>query len=31
MSTAKLNATGIRWIAELIDYDLKVKYRAQEN
>ena len=27
MSTAKLNATGMRWIAELADYNFKVKYR----
>ena len=25
MSTVKLNATGTRWIAELVDYNFKVK------
>ena len=28
MSVAKLNAAGICWIAELVDDDFKVKYRA---
>ena len=27
MSAAKLNAAGTRWIAELADYNFKVKYR----
>lgn len=28
MSTAKLNATGHRWVAELFDYNFTIKYRA---
>lgn len=32
MSTAKLNATGHRWVAELADFDLIIKYRpGKEN
>ena len=27
MSTAKLNATGMRWVSELADFNFKVKYR----
>ena len=27
MSTANLNATGIRWVSELADFNFKVKYR----
>ena len=27
MSTAKLNATGMRWVCELADFNFKVKYR----
>ena len=27
MSTVKLNATGMRWVGELADYNFKVKYR----
>ena len=27
MSTAKLNATGMRWVSELADFSFKVKYR----
>ena len=27
MSSAKLNATGHRWVAELADFQFKVKYR----
>lgn len=32
LSTAKLNATGHRWVAELADFDLTIKYRpGKEN
>ena len=27
MSTAKLNATGMRWVSELADFNFKVSYR----
>ena len=27
MSTAKLNATGMRWVSELADFNFKVKYK----
>ncbi|XP_035664236.1 uncharacterized protein LOC118407810 [Branchiostoma floridae] len=27
LSTAKLNATGHRWVAELVDYNFSIKYR----
>ena len=27
MSTAKLNATGMRWVLEFSDFDIEVKYR----
>ena len=27
MSAAKLNATGMRWVSELADFNFKVKYR----
>ena len=27
MTTAKLNATGMRWVTELADYDFVIKYR----
>ena len=27
MSTAKLNASGLRWVAELSDFDFSIKYR----
>ena len=27
MSTAKVNATGMRWVPELADFNFKVKYR----
>ena len=27
MSTAKLNAIGMRWISELAEFNFKVKYR----
>ena len=26
-TTAKLNATGLRWVAELLDYNFTIKYR----
>ncbi|KAJ8006631.1 hypothetical protein DPEC_G00109240 [Dallia pectoralis] len=32
LSTAKLNATGQRWVAELADFDITIKYRpGREN
>ena len=27
LSTAKLNATGIRWVSELADFNFKIRYR----
>ena len=27
MTTAKLNATGMRWVSELAGYDFEIKYR----
>ena len=27
LTTAKLNATGLRWVAELADYNFQIKYR----
>lgn len=27
LSTAKLNATGLRWVAKLADYNFNIKYR----
>ena len=27
LSTAKLNSTGLRWVAELANYDFSIKYR----
>ena len=27
INTAKLNATGMRWVSELVDLNFKVKYR----
>ena len=27
LTTAKLNATGLRWVAELADYDFTIKYK----
>ena len=27
LTTAKLNATGHRWVAELADFDFSIKYR----
>ena len=31
MTTAKLNATGMRWVTELADYDFVIKYRPGKN
>ena len=27
LTTAKLNASGLRWVAELSDYNFEIKYR----
>ena len=27
MNTTKLNATGMRWVSEFIDFNSKIKYR----
>lgn len=31
MSSAKLNATGLRWVAELADYNFTIKYRPGDS
>ena len=31
MTSAKLNATGMRWVGELADYDFTLKYRPGKN
>ena len=31
LTSAKLNATGHRWVAELADYNFKIKYRPGRN
>ena len=31
MSTAKLNATGVRWVGELADYNFTIHYRPGKN
>ena len=31
MTSAKLNATGMRWVSELADYDFTIRYRPGKN